>query len=218
MKLNDLSSYFELYRSLKESGKDMVLNEDLLEKEKEFVGKEMTIPGIVNEIDLQRKEIIITYRDEGDGHSALRRLISTHFFVFAVNEDLPSIVKQSHVEKNDLVTLSGTLSSIHRHSTIRMQLTSLTVNEKKFGLTKTKDRKGCFIATAVYGSPGAAEVQPFYRFRDEMLVNSFFGRLFIRFYYLVSPWLARFISNKPRLKHYIRRYILEKLRARLERF
>ena len=83
MKLNDLLSYFELYRNLKESGKDTVLNDELLEKEKEFVNKEITVPGVVSEIDFQKKEVIITYKDKSTEHSPLKRLISNHFFVFA---------------------------------------------------------------------------------------------------------------------------------------
>jgi hypothetical protein len=216
MKLNDLLSYFELYRNLKESGKDVVLNDELLEKEKEFVNKEITVPGVVNETDFQKKEIIITYKDKSTEQASLKRLISNHFFVFASAANLEEIIKQFNVEKDDLVQLTGTIISLHRQSVLRITLSSISVIEKNHGLTKTDDKKGCFIATAVYGSRDAAQVQRFYQYRDCVLAKSFTGRFFIKFYYLVSPALAKWIDNKPIIKSFVRKYILEKMLNRFQ--
>lgn len=211
MKLNDLLSYFELYRNLKEAGKDTVLNEQLLEKEKEFVRKEITVQGVVSEIDFQKKEIIITYKDRSTENSPLKRLISNHFFVFASTDDLNALIKQFNIEKDDLVQLTGLITSLHRQSVLRISLSSISVIEKNHGLARSTDKKGCFIATAVYGSHNALEVQQFYRLRDQVLAKSFFGRLFIRFYYSISPGLAKWIHNKPKLKSFFKKYILDKI-------
>jgi hypothetical protein len=59
----------------------------------------------------------------------------------------------------------------------------------------TENKTGCFIATAAYGSPLASEVIFLSRFRDEVLLNSKIGALFVGFYYCISPPLASFISK-----------------------
>jgi hypothetical protein len=56
-------------------------------------------------------------------------------------------------------------------------------------------KSGCFIATAAYGSSLAPEVLTFRRFRDEILLTSKLGSIFVEFYYFVSPPLAWLISK-----------------------
>ena len=50
---------------------------------------------------------------------------------------------------------------------------------------------GCYIATAVYGSYDCPEVWTLRRFRDYKLAKSYYGRLFIKVYYAISPKLVR---------------------------
>lgn len=50
---------------------------------------------------------------------------------------------------------------------------------------------GCYIATAVYGSYDCPEVWVLRRFRDNMLAQTWFGRLFIKIYYAISPSMVR---------------------------
>ena len=49
---------------------------------------------------------------------------------------------------------------------------------------------GCYIATCVYGSYDCPEVWVLRRFRDSVLTKSVLGRLFVKFYYAVSPSLV----------------------------
>jgi hypothetical protein len=65
--------------------------------------------------------------------------------------------------------------------------------------------RACFIATAAYGDPDAPEVESLRRFRDNVLLKSRFGTAFVRFYYAVSPPLARVVARHPRLRTAIRR-------------
>lgn len=54
--------------------------------------------------------------------------------------------------------------------------------------------KKCFVATAVFG-PESPEVRILQRFRDDILAQTFLGRVFIRAYYLASPPLARAVAK-----------------------
>lgn len=68
---------------------------------------------------------------------------------------------------------------------------------------------GCFIATASYGSPFAAEVMVFREFRDKKLLPSKLGSAFVQAYYFVSPTVARVISKSEPSKAITRLIFLE---------
>ena len=55
--------------------------------------------------------------------------------------------------------------------------------------------EGCYIATCVYGSYGAPEVLTLRRFRDEILKKHMLGRMFIRCYYAISPYLVKWFGK-----------------------
>ena len=54
---------------------------------------------------------------------------------------------------------------------------------------------GCYVATAVYGSYDCPEVWTLRRFRDQVLAKIWYGRLFIRLYYAVSPTAVRLFGE-----------------------
>lgn len=60
----------------------------------------------------------------------------------------------------------------------------------------SESKKGCYIATAVYGSYNCPEVWTLRRFRDNRLQKSSYGRLFIRCYYFVSPIIIRIFGRQ----------------------
>lgn len=57
-------------------------------------------------------------------------------------------------------------------------------------------KKGCYIATAVYGSYDCPEVWTLRRYRDNCLAVFAFGRLFIRIYYALSPTIVRIFGKQ----------------------
>lgn len=57
-------------------------------------------------------------------------------------------------------------------------------------------KKGCYIATCVYGSYDCPPVWTLRRYRDGVLSKTWYGRLFIRVYYAVSPILVKWFGNK----------------------
>jgi len=54
---------------------------------------------------------------------------------------------------------------------------------------------GCYLATAVYGSYDCPEVWVLRRFRDYTLAETWYGRIFIRIYYAISPILVRWFGK-----------------------
>lgn len=58
-----------------------------------------------------------------------------------------------------------------------------------------KSSAGCYIATAVYGSYDCPEVWTLRRYRDTVLANTWYGRLFIRCYYSMSPTLVKWLGQ-----------------------
>jgi cold shock CspA family protein len=63
---------------------------------------------------------------------------------------------------------------------------------------------GCFIATAVYGDVMAPEVCALRRFRDQQLLPYAMGRVAVRGYYRVSPPIAHWLSEHPRVARRVR--------------
>lgn len=54
---------------------------------------------------------------------------------------------------------------------------------------------GCYIATCVYGSYNCPKVWILRRFRDQILATTWYGRVFIHCYYVISPTLVKFFGN-----------------------
>ena len=54
---------------------------------------------------------------------------------------------------------------------------------------------GCYVATCVYGSYDCPQVWTLRRYRDDTLGSNWYGRLFIRTYYAISPTLVKWFGN-----------------------
>lgn len=65
-------------------------------------------------------------------------------------------------------------------------------------------RRGCFIASAVYGSPAAPEVEALHNVLDHRLMRSAPRRAFIQLSYRVSPPAAATLAQNPRLATHVR--------------
>ena len=62
-----------------------------------------------------------------------------------------------------------------------------------------KEFSKCFIATAVYNDASCDEVRTLRYFRDNYLNTNTIGQLFIRIYYKISPPIATWLRDKPRI-------------------
>jgi len=85
---------------------------------------------------------------------------------------------------------------------------------KENGVTSKKG--SCFIATACYGDYDSDEVVALRLYRDNVLLKTRYGKLFVKFYYWTSPPIAGFIEKSDRTKTFIRKYILKPLVSRLK--
>lgn len=74
---------------------------------------------------------------------------------------------------------------------------------------------GCYIATCVYGSYDCSQVWTLRRFRDYTLVKTWYGRVFVKTYYLISPQIVK-VFGKNRLFKYLCKHILDKMVSKLK--
>lgn len=79
-----------------------------------------------------------------------------------------------------------------------------------------KETGGCFVATACYGNYDALEVLALRQFRDDKLLKTNIGKMFVRFYYVIAPPLAAVIAKSDLLKNLTRKYFLAPLAKQLK--
>lgn len=75
------------------------------------------------------------------------------------------------------------------------------------GHPSSSSGKGCYIATAVYGSYNCPEVWTLRRYRDYKLASTWGGRIFIKLYYKFSPLLIRCFGHSEWFVIFWRRYL-----------
>ena len=72
-------------------------------------------------------------------------------------------------------------------------------------------KAGCYVATCVYNSYDCPQVWALRRYRDNYLDNRWFGRLFIKLYYKVSPKLVKLFGEKAWFRKPIKRLLDRKV-------
>ena len=61
---------------------------------------------------------------------------------------------------------------------------------------------GCYIATAVYGSYDCPQVWTLRRYRDDTLATTWYGRLFVKTYYAISPTMVKLFGKRRWFKKF----------------
>lgn len=78
----------------------------------------------------------------------------------------------------------------------------------------TINKGACYIATAVYGDYDMRQVVTLRQYRDEVLLKSFFGRVFVKLYYIISPSIAKLLVGKDSINIFVRTaldYVVERI-------
>lgn len=98
------------------------------------------------------------------------------------------------------LVVKSELEKVDNESSIKKQ-----AKEEKTSVSS----EGCYIATAVYGDYDAPQVLTLRKFRDEVLLFHWWGKLFVKLYYSVSPYIAKRLHNA--------KYFNSKVKALLDR-
>jgi len=81
----------------------------------------------------------------------------------------------------------------------------------------TSSNSGCFIATATMGDYNHPVVLDLRNFRDQFLLKSLFGRVFVKIYYLFSPPIAKLISKSELSKSVSFKLLIQPLHKLVKR-
>lgn len=97
-------------------------------------------------------------------------------------------------------------------------LDSKTVNEPtykdKFAIPK---KQKCYIATCVYNTYETRELYVLRRYRDKCLRRTFFGRMFIRFYYFNAPIVIKLFGRFKWFNKIARKYLDKKVKKLIKK-
>jgi len=61
--------------------------------------------------------------------------------------------------------------------------------------SSSSSSEGCYIATCVYGSYDCPQVWTLRRYRDCTLSKTWYGRVFVSIYYVISPTLVKWFGH-----------------------
>lgn len=92
-------------------------------------------------------------------------------------------------------------------STCERNADKSNIEELLSGYKKKSEKSsgGCYIATCVYGSYDCPQVWTLRRFRDYTLDETWYGRLFIKCYYAISPIIVKWFGNTDWFKTFWKR-------------
>ena len=119
---------------------------------------------------------------------------------------------QKAYEKGDKGALKEMENMMKRYH-ISTTSTSSTSSRNSTGKTTStkQSQNGCYVATCVYGSYDCPQVWILRRYRDFYLKNHWWGRLFIRIYYFISPKIIRLFGKNNIFKKFWRKQLDKKV-------
>jgi hypothetical protein len=103
------------------------------------------------------------------------------------------------------IDMGGLVQGTHYYVGVRAvdscsAMSPITVTEYTTPMRTFATVTPCFVATAAYGTPFAAEIGALRRFRDRHLATHFLGRQLVAAYGVVGPILADFIRTDDSLR------------------
>lgn len=122
-----------------------------------------------------------------------------------LNEDVTKLLKKC---KNDP-------AHAERYANRILEIDPYNQEAKRILNKPSEQKSGCYVATCVYGSYDCPEVWTLRRFRDDLLGRTWYGRAFIRLYYMISPILVRLFGKTNWFKR-LWKPALDRMVARLK--
>ena len=103
---------------------------------------------------------------------------------------------------SDIISLIEN-SSLPKNSIQKLKSTS-TFQDKEGEKTSKKTKEGCYIATMVYRDYEHPQVVILRNYRDNVLLKSKLGRLFVKIYYFISPSLVSKLKHHQKTNKFIK--------------
>lgn len=163
-------------------------------------------PYVINGLELNQREYedFIAYVNRGEKIPAIK----------LIREKTDWGLKESKDFVDNYTGLKGKADIISSINGSKNPYSANSANHANY--SGPKKSGACYIATAVYGSYEAPEVMILRTFRDEVLSRSFLGKIFIRFYYAVSPPIANWLRDAKNVNA-IARKILDRFVNKLRK-
>lgn len=111
-------------------------------------------------------------------------------------EKIAVIAWKKGIECDAFITknISGTTQS-DANERIAKYLSKIKKYDGSYIPPEHKEKSGCYVATAVYGSYDCPQVWTLRRYRDKKLASTWYGRAFINMYYATSPTIVKYFGN-----------------------
>lgn len=142
----------------------------------------------------------------------LARCSCNHANMFAMTSDFKQqpkpVILHTKISVEEAINLIEKVRPFEMSQRARSMLNE-TSNMSKTAL-KRLSSTGCYIATCVYQDFNAPQVCLLRQYRDEVLAKNIGGKLFIRLYYFVSPFIVNLLGHNPSFRK-ISLYVFDKV-------
>lgn len=108
------------------------------------------------------------------------------------------------------------LNHIHFNSSLTGTLSRFQDFIRQESTSTGSKKRGCYVATCVYGSYDCPEVWILRRYRDFTLYKTWYGKIFIHLYYFIGPKFVGLFGDSLWVKSFWKR-ILDKIVTKLQK-
>lgn len=139
----------------------------------------------------------VLYDHINTDESIKQKAINIYKEAFSASEKARLVLKKSNIY--DYSDISNTPEPYKtnliylRNKAYRLRELDPTFIETK--QIETANEGGCYVATCVYGSYDCPQVWTLRRYRDDTLGSTWYGRMFIRVYYAISPTIVKWFGK-----------------------
>ncbi|MGI5872504.1 MAG: CFI-box-CTERM domain-containing protein [Bacillota bacterium] len=135
----------------------------------------------------------------------------------SVSESSEYIDKYEYLFKGTKSSKHGRYKYEHPYSTFGSSSSSSSSSSYRSSSSSSSSSGGCYIATCVYGSYDCPEVWTLRRYRDYYLDEHWWGRLFIKTYYAISPTLVKLFGKTKWFKNVWKPFLERKVKKLKEK-